>query len=191
MKKVIILSILILGLNPLTASAVGKKHIDEDAAPISSSSKSFNFTFSPIAMLFGMINGDLQYALNDKWSIGGRAIFWNLTIGDYAFNVTALGAGAVWYSEGTFQQGFYAGPGVAMVSSSVKSGTQSVTVSGATLTASGGYGWYWNSFNLQLGGAIGIPLGSGTVKVKDNNGIEENVNVPVSTGLDFRIGWTF
>jgi hypothetical protein len=56
-----------------------------------------------------------------------------------------------------------------------------------------GYGWFWDSFNIHLGGGLALPVGTSKVKVKNSDGTEESVDFS-RTGrlaLEFNLGWTF
>ena len=158
-------------------------------------SAEMNLTFAPIGVLAGMINGTLDWKINDSWSAGGSLLFWNVTLGDWTFHATGAGVQATWYEGGTFHDGWYVSPGISYATVSADYSFLGTTGSGSgsatALGVVGGYGWYWNTFNMSVGLGIATGLGSSNLTVTDSGGTTQSTSVPTSAGLDFRIGWVF
>lgn len=101
-------------------------------------------------------------------------------------------------ANGVYTDGLYVSPQFAFSNAKV-SATDSLGNSAegeaSSLIVSGlvGYGWFWDSFNIHLGGGLGLPVGASKVKVKNSDGTEESVDFS-RTGrlaLEFNLGWTF
>jgi hypothetical protein len=128
---------------------------------------------------------------------------WNLRssgsfTGDYDIKAFAIGGRANWYANGVYTDGLYVSPQFAFSNAKV-SATDSLGNSAegeaSSLIVSGlvGYGWFWDSFNIHLGGGLALPVGTSKVKVKNSDGTEESVDFS-RTGrlaLEFNLGWTF
>lgn len=164
----------------------------------SSDSRSFNIQTSPIALLIGMVNGELDYKINENIVVGPVFAYWNATIFDVKVVATSFGAQAKYYPDGLFTDGYYFGGKVASSSfeltaeDDITGDELSAEASGAMFGVMGGYHWFWESFNINLG----LLMGSnsvGKVEVKDSNGnVEEEYDSSgVATGLIFNMGFVF
>lgn len=54
-----------------------------------------------------------------------------------------------------------------------------------------GYGWFWDSFNMMLGGGAAVPFGESKVEVTDPNGVKTEKDVRSGLAIEFSLGWTF
>jgi hypothetical protein len=162
-----------------------------------------NFRFSPLGLLIGGISVDLDFKVAPDWTIGPALSYYHLRLtstGDFEsdFDVTgyAVGARANWFHNGTFTDGLYVGPSVGYatfkVTSSDSAGDASATASGARAGCLVGYAWFWDSFNIMLGGGFDVSLGDSKLVVKSRSGTQEEIHY-ASGGLDgeFSLGWTF
>ncbi len=171
------------------------------------SEKKFNFSFEPIVLLVGLVNVNLDMKLNDSWTFGPTFSYWRVSVasGDPVYtdklslSVFALGARGSWYANGVFQDGWYVSPVLQYVNakvSTISAGQDlSASVSLVELMGLVGYNWFWDSFNMRLGGGINLATGPSKVHVQSSNSTYSNdVSYnPSSVGLafDFMIGWTF
>ncbi|MBX3020048.1 MAG: DUF3575 domain-containing protein [Bdellovibrionales bacterium] len=168
------------------------------------SASQFNFRFNPIGLIAGSIGVALDVTVAPEWTIGPDLTYWNIKwgsegLGSYEYSIKAMGIGARanWFKNGVFTDGLYIGPSLnyADVEVSIKDslGTSTGKASGLFLGCLVGYGWFWDSFNMMLGGGLTAGLGGTDIKVRDsNNGSEETVrNRVAGLSAEFSLGWTF
>lgn len=170
------------------------------------SGDSVNFRFHPVVLIVGMAAVNVDLAVGSNWTLGPELVYWNFNLKNTnsdtfeEIRIQSAGGGvrANWFKNGTFTDGLYVGPSLKY--SSVKvTGTDSAGVeyegtgSGAALVCVVGYGWFWNSFNMMLGGGASASLGKSKVKVTDSLGNEEEYNMALMSGLalEYTLGWTF
>ena len=170
------------------------------------SGDTLNFRFSPILLVVGFAAINVDYAVAPNWTVGPQLHYWNFnlkntnsdTFDEIKINAFGAGVRANWFKNGNYTDGLYVGP--ALIYSSVKvTGTDALgidyegTGSGAFLSCLVGYGWFWDSFNMMLGGGATAGLGDTKVKVKDSLGNEDEYNSNPGGGLalEFSLGWTF
>lgn len=160
-------------------------------------SHNLNFRFSPILLLVGAIHGVVDYKVTNNVVVGGEIMTWNLSFSDYTFKASGFGASAKYYFDQAYVDGWYAGG--RFVSSSFEAtakdslgNKESASASGTSFGAIGGYHWFWDSFNLNLGATI-VSSSVTSVDVKDSNGVvvRKVDNPGASAGLDFMLGFTF
>jgi hypothetical protein len=187
--KALITALLFSSIVPLTAHAEG-----------------MNLRFSPIGLLASAILVNYDVAVNSNWTLGPEVIYMNFNIdssGTYSseINIKALGLGARgnWFKNGVYTAGLYVGPSLRYLSvkgeENFSDGSGQSTASASGLLASGlvGYGWFWDSFNIMLGGGLSLPLGDLKVETTDSNGVktEEDISNGGGLALEFSLGWTF
>ena len=65
-------------------------------------------------------------------------------------------------------------------------------IAGLFFTGLAGYGWFWECFNLMLGGGFTLGLNESKVRIQDSMGDSTDVTTPI-TGftLEFSLGWAF
>lgn len=155
-----------------------------------------NVRFSPIGLLIGLINVEVDFKVNENWTMGPTLAFWNFSVGETGSNLFgtdvsffSLGGRANWYKNGIHTDGLYVGPSLSYNTVKLKSGSDSASASGLVASGLVGYGWFWESFNMHLGGGLSLPLGSLKAEV---NG-EEYAARGGSAGLaiEYTLGWTF
>lgn len=179
----------------------------EAAAPKMSygSSPEYNFRFSPIGLIVGSINIDFDMAVAPDWTVGPTVSYWRSSVSSDSttfsekFDVTAYGIGARanWFKNGNFTDGLYVGPSLSYAN--VKISTKdlsgdSVTGSASVMLASClvGYGWFWDSFNMMLGGGASFGLGDTKVKVETSTGSSTEVSSSIAgVAIEYSLGWTF
>jgi len=158
----------------------------------------WNFRFSPIAYLVGIINGDLDYKVSENIVIGPSLVLINLKLDEKTYNVNSFGVQGSYYFESAFKDGFYLGGNFSTISAEVSTlkygpkitGSQDGTLVGLKC----GYHWFWNSFNLNLGLTATSTAAMSNIKLIDNTGktIDEVSPTKISSrGVDFAIGFTF
>jgi hypothetical protein len=159
---------------------------------------------APAALILGTIHLDAEFRVAPTWSVGPALSYWKLT-GDYfgfsgGVTTTALGIGAraTWQPAGILATGAYVSPTVMYISASstARSGNRDISASSGMglIAAVAGYRWYWDAFNMSLGGGAQAFLGDGKVKLQDS-GYTAEVSVS-KTGalallLDFMVGFSF
>lgn len=204
-----ILCVLLLFSFTNAASAKATKKSSKQQASYSksydSSSKQYNIRAQAIHLLIGAASLSFDYKIHPEWTIGPTATYWrysmssdsNYFIEKYDVTYFALGVKANWFPQGVFNDGLYIAPNLSYVSAKVQTkdtagdpvtGTGSVTMLGGLV----GYAWFWENFNMMLGGGAKLGLGNTKVEVKSASGTEVSVTSPVA-GFDFEftVGWTF
>jgi hypothetical protein len=163
----------------------------------------FNIRVNAVGVIVGAVGLDFDIKVADNWTLGPQFQYWHLSLSspnDYtsSFKVTDWSAAvrANWFHNGAYTRGLYVGPSAGYASSNI-----SVSDSSATRTASGsgafvgclvGYGWFWDNFNMMLGGGAKVNFSKRTASVTNSDGSQHDVNLGL-TGLDleYTLGWTF
>ena len=163
-----------------------------------------NFHFGPISLLVGSLVAGLDFQVNENWTLGPQGNFWKINLSstssqytsDFAVTQYAIGARGNWFKNGVFTDGLYLAPELAYKNITLKTrdsgGDVTGSLSGLFLSGLVGYGWFWNSFNMQLGIGYEVGLGDQSVQVRGSNGSTTSVSSTIS-GIDgeFQLGWTF
>lgn len=182
---------------------------DESSAPATkpryssygSSGYMFNARISPIYLLVGGVGLNFDYKINANWTVGPEVYYasYKLKLSSTDLTVTGYGFGARanWFQNGVYTDGWFVAP-MAAYSAAKASGTDvngvSVEATGSAFLvgAVGGYGWFWDNFNIMLGGGLALPIGDSKVEAKDSNGNRAEGKVTGSGVLiDFTLGYTF
>lgn len=168
-----------------------------------SSGNQLNFRFSPLGLLSGSINGGVDFPITSEWTVGPEAAYVNYSItrtGDLTKDISitgySVGARGNWYKNGVHTDGLYLSPSLNYVSLNLSTAdiNGAVTAQGNGLFLKGlvGYGWFWDSFNMLLGGGLVAGLGSSKVKVKSSSGsTTTEIDISRSLALEWMMGWTF
>lgn len=171
-----------------------------------SAGNELNVRFAPLSLLVGWLNVDLDVRVNDQWTLGPTIGLWraniedNYFVGDkYQLKRNAVGVRANWSQSGSFQTGFYVSPIVQFVRAEVSGVSKSTgnditaSASGITITGIAGYQWFWDTFNLSVGGGLILGAQSSDVSVQDGPSSYKVASSGRGTGvaLDFMLGWTF
>lgn len=160
------------------------------------STDSLNFRFGPLATVFGVADMNLDYRLSPSWTLGPSFSYLNLRLLDVQLRGMSFGVEANYFISGAFRNSAYIDFGFATtdIEASAKSSTgeiASATANGMNYFVGGGYHWFWGSFNLNLGLNVGT-TSIGTLEIRDSTGAKVETTQPnLSTGVDFRIGFTF
>ena len=152
----------------------------------------WNVQFAPISSLIGLIDMNVQYKLADQWTVGPTILSWNLSAADISFSASGFGVRGTYAFDKALSDGWYVSGGMGTMSFAAKSGAYSSNVSGTQMLVGGGYHWFWDSFNLNLGFTTGSSSVT-KVEVKDASGtvVSSSSVGALSGGLEFMIGWTF
>lgn len=167
-----------------------------------SNNNTSNFRFSPLGLLIGDVSIDYDIKVDPNWTIGPELSYLSMSLDEGSsftsnFNITgySFGARANWFNNGTFTDGLYVGPSIAYASVAVKTsdvnGNITANASGVVTSCLVGYGWFWQSFNMMLGG--GLSLSSvDKITVTDSSGNTTSASTG-ETGLaaEWSMGWTF
>lgn len=193
---------LLLVVALLMASPVWAAESNKSGA--TSSGETVNIRFNPLLLLLGL-NGEADFAVDPDWTIGPSLTYYHLKtpsnsslyMSDFELNGYDVGVRANWFRDGVFQSGMYVGPSVHYANITVtgtdSSGvTRTGTASPILATAVVGYAWFWNTFNMMLGGGGTVPLGNSKVTITDSTG--KNTDYPINLAglaLEFTLGWKF
>jgi hypothetical protein len=167
-----------------------------------------NIRFNPLVLIAGLVMVDFDIKVSDNWTVGptllGGGIKFSSTDSSGASDTvevkaSGFGARANYYFNGVFTDGWYLSPALQRQSISVDvsdaTSSASAEVTGTVLTAVGGYHWFWDSFNLNLGAGFSSWSGPSKIHVVDSGGNTQDVDASTSRAsglaIDFMIGWTF
>lgn len=202
MNKLMLLPFLFVSMIGLSASA-------ETEAPAASSASSangsINARISPLGLLIGYINADVDFKLGDQWTLGPTFSYWGFDMTSSAFTgdklrveSKSIGARANWYKNGVFKDSLFFSPIFQYVSASAigtsRSSGSTVSASASVPVLSGlvGYHWFGQTLNMSLGAGLGFGLGSSKVKATDGTTtVESDISRSVGLALDFMIGIVF
>lgn len=155
----------------------------------------YNFRFSPISALVGIVNTELDVNLNSKWTVGPAFSYINLNYLDIDVKGTSIGVQSRYYFKQFKTDGWYISPKAYYASAEASITSLGVKYTGSTsavyLAVGSGYHWFWDSFNMNFGG--GLILGDTNIEVKDSNGKKypSTASAASSVFLEYTIGWTF
>ena len=167
------------------------------------SADTMNFRFSPIGLIVGSVDVGLDFAVAPQWTVGPQVNYWHRHVGassgftsDWDVKAYGVGARANWFKNGVYTDGLYVGPSLMYASVKVTNddsfGTTTGTASGLFAGGLVGYGWYWSSFNMMLGGGFTVGLGDTKVTVTSSNGTKTDVSTSIAgLALEYSLGWTF
>lgn len=163
-----------------------------------------NFRFSPIDLLVGSMAIGFDYVIAPEWTLGPEINFWNFNVdsnssllSEYKVKSFGIGARANWFYNGVYTDGLYLGPALTYRSVNIETRDSGgkITADASTMVLAGmvGYGWFWESFNIMLGGGLAVPVGDTKIEITDSTGRKESVNYQRfgSLALEFNLGWTF
>ncbi len=169
--------------------------------------KKYNINFEPVLALVGYVDLSMDFKISENWTLGPEISYWHTSVGSgdptYTDNISltafAFGARGNWCPTGVFQDGWYLSPILEYmnVRATTTSNGQALSalVSEIAITGLGGYQWFWNSFNMRLGGGLTLATGPSKIHVQTSNSTYSNdVDYnPNSLGfaVDFMIGWSF
>ncbi len=198
MKRILVVLLLIVG-----AAATANAQTPDTQPATVKGSDTVNFRFSPLGLIIGEVDANLDFKVNSNWTLGPELGYWHTKLSSSGlftsnFDVTALafGARANWFANGVYKDGLYVGPNLSYASVTLTTSDATGTITGTDggLYAGGlvGYGWFWDNFNIMLGGGAIVGLGNTTVSVTDSSGNPTDVSAPVAgLDLEFSLGWTF
>lgn len=165
-----------------------------------SGSNGYNFRISPLSLLVGGIAANFDMAINSEWTVGPTVSYLNWKIGkgstlseDISLSAYSIGARANWYKNGVHSDGMYLAPALVYSAATATAGTSKGEASGLFLSGVIGYGWFWDSFNMLLGGGFSTGLGNSKVQVKDS-ATGQTTETSLQNGglaLEWTTGWTF
>lgn len=163
-----------------------------------------NLTLDPVGLIVGSLGMGLDVRVHPQWTFGPHVEVWNsrehargVFTGGYRTHAYGAGVRANWFAEGTYNDGFYVSPSLNYYSVKVKAtdafaNESSAVSSGLSARGIAGYGWFWDSFNIMLGGGLTVFLGNSKVQVTDSSGQKEDIPLRrTSMALEFQLGWTF
>ncbi|MBL7686507.1 MAG: DUF3575 domain-containing protein [Bdellovibrionaceae bacterium] len=193
----------------LFVSTIGASALAQVDSPSSTSSSSkegsINARISPLGLLIGYFNADIDFKLGDQWTLGPTFSYWGFDVSSSGFTgdsmrveSKSIGARANWYKNGVFKDSLFFSPIFQYVSASATGTSRS---SGSTVSASAsvpvmsalvGYHWFGQTLNMSLGAGLGFGLGSSKVKATDGTTtVESDISRSVGLALDFMIGIVF
>ena len=169
---------------------------------MNSTGSKYNFRFSPLGLVFGLASASLDIAVNQDWTVGPELSYAKFKVNasgtnqtSFDVNLASAGVRANWFKNGVYTDGLYVGPFVRYAKTSIDaSGSTTITgeAAGVAVGSLVGYGWFWNSFNMMLGGGAAVASGSSNMVVIDSNGNRTEIpNRGVGLAGEFSLGWTF
>lgn len=191
MKRVLILFAVLLSTSSLFAQAGS-----------SAKGSQYNFRFSPLALALGIASVTLDVSINPEWTVGPELSYAKFKINasgnnstSYDVNLASAGVRANWFKNGVYSDGLYVGPFVRYAKTSIDaSGSTTITgeAAGVAIGSLVGYGWFWNSFNMMLGGGAAVAMGNSNIVVTESNGNRTEIpNRGAGFAGEFTVGWTF
>ena len=165
--------------------------------------KYYNFRVNPIGLVAGGIDANFDFRITENMTLGPQGIYLHATLSpsgifnsDYDITAYGFGARANWFFNGVFKDGFYFGPSVEYLTVTLKTtdvfGAATGTASGVMASGLIGYGWFWENFNIMLGGGYASVFGTSGITIKDSVGNQETITANLS-GLTYELsaGWAF
>ncbi|OQW46429.1 MAG: hypothetical protein A4S09_05515 [Proteobacteria bacterium SG_bin7] len=156
----------------------------------SAKANNFGFRFSPILILVGIADVDLDIGLGSNFVLSPEIIGGKWTLLDKGYiQLSGGGLALSYHFNGNFTDGFYLG--VAGQTVEVKGENSSGLAAQATAKGGGlraGYLWQWVNFYMNLGASF---FSSDNTKITYSDGSTENIPGGSGAGLDFKIGWSF
>ncbi len=191
MKSVLILIMVLLSTSSVFAQAV-----------TSTESSKYNFRFSPLALILGIASATLDVVIYPDWTVGPELFYAKFKVNvsggtgtTYDVNLASAGVRANWFKNGVYTDGLYVGPFVRYAKTSIDaSGTTTITgeAAGVAIGSLVGYGWFWNSFNMMLGGGAAVAIGDSNIVVTESNGKRTEIpNRGAGFAGEFTVGWAF
>lgn len=162
-----------------------------------------NVRFDPLNLIFSSVDLDLDFKIAQDWTLGPAGAYAHYGISSnsaftesYMVTAWSLGARANWFYNGAYTSGFYVGPSIKYESIKVTTadsiGPVTGTASPVLVGAVAGYGWFWDHFNIMLGGGLEMSLGSTNITIQDSQGNSYTVyNEVAGLLLEATVGWTF
>ncbi len=161
-------------------------------------SDSMNLRFGPIGLIIGALSLNMDIAIAPNWTIGPEINYWNIKFtsttadgSDFEIKALSYGGRANWFSNGNYTDGFYIGPFLRQAETKMTLGESSASVSTLVAGSLFGYGWFWDSFNMMLGGGFAAGLGDAKVKLTDSLGATTEREVVTGLSAEYTLGWTF
>jgi hypothetical protein len=177
----------------------------KSGASAASSDANVNLRLSALGLLVGMLNVDVDFKISNEWTVGPSISFWNydydttLYSGDKLRVETAvLGVRGTWSKNGAFRTGLYVSPMLKIVAARA-SGTSKATGASVSGSARGpilvgvvGYQWWFDNFNVNIGGGLAVGASSAKVEVSDGTtSSTAETSRTAGLALDGMIGYTF
>lgn len=166
-----------------------------------------NLRASGLFLLVGGLNLDLDFKINDEWTVGPTLTYWkfdfNTTAGFVGSKLStiykAIGVRANWSQNGTYRTGMYLSPILQFAGATVEGVSSSTgrTITGEAnapvLSGLVGYQWFYpTGFNITAG--IGLSVGASGTKAEATDGTTTVKTETSRTGglaLDFMMGYVF
>lgn len=164
-----------------------------------SQARTLNARISPLGAIAGSLQLEVDFPITSQWTVGPYIASSNskITIDDNDIEVKgqAFGATAVWFRNGVFTDGLYLSPKLSKAKVEAKLTNEDGTYKGdldtMMLTGLVGYGWFWENFNMQLGGGLNAALGDSKIEITEPDGTVSEHESGGSLALEFSMGWVF
>lgn len=169
------------------------------------SDHTYNVRFSPVGLIVGGTYLNLDVKILPQWTVGPELGYYRFKIksdavyfnSDYKITAYSVGARANWFMNDAYNSGLYVGPTLRYMNvrldTTDASGDVTGEMGGLYAACVVGYSWFWDSFNMMLGGGGTFGFGAKDVKVTQSNGTQTSVSTNNIAGfvLEFSLGWTF
>ncbi len=164
-----------------------------------------NVRVGALGLFIGILGVDVDFELDSNWTVGPTLSFGSFTIKeesstfleDYKVSFFQAGLRANWFKNGVFTDGLYIGPSATYTNVELKTrdsgGEVSADASALYISGLVGYGWFWENFNMMLGGGLSLSLGDSDITVRESNGTTTSVRSNPTGGLalEYTLGWVF
>lgn len=161
------------------------------------STADWNLALDPFGFILGGVGLGLEYRLSDQVLLGPFFMSVNAKFGENELSFQQFGVKSRYYFKPLFNSSWYLGGQLGSFNLKVTETSFTTKSSGefssTLLGASFGYHWFWDSFNLRLGGLLGVFTGKSKVKLtSENSATEEDYDAgSFGAGIEFMIGFFF
>ena len=162
-----------------------------------------NVRLNPLGLLFGTYDLGVDLTLGSAWTLGPMIRFASTTgtfddVGtEYAVKYLGFGLRGTWFYNGVLTRGLYLAPTLTYVNAGVTvrdrfGQSTEYSASGFMIGGLIGYGWFWDHFNLMVGGGLDVTFGPQTIRVRESGGTSESLRTTLAgLAVETSVGWTF
>lgn len=163
-------------------------------SPSKTFASNHNLTSDTILSNFGLQNIEYSYRVSEHVTVGitGATTSRHITNHDIQLNGNSYGTVIRYYLDPALQNNTWYAAGSAMKTNFeariISAGTEYYGKSDDRFTLGAGYHWFWESFNIALGGVFANPT---TIELKDASGNKYGDEFNTNTVIELKIGGKF